>query len=262
VSNPADPESPPPVPPSVPPRAVPYPAVDVQFGHVLYHAVGCYFAQWANWLVPVLLSIFIGIASMCGICLPLFLFGPLACGLFGCAFAALDGQQVNLSTLFRGWRHFFTACLAGLLLMAINLVPLVLLFLLQMAAAVLAVGMEALAANGKQAPQAAVFAIFFPLQLLGIMFQMIWTIWIGTRTMFVLPTIVDRDYSLSNALDVSWEATRHRFWELAFLNLIAILLSVMGMYLCYVGVILTMPLYFLTVAAAYDFRVGSFRNAA
>ena len=102
--------------------------------------------------------------------------------------------------------------------------------------------------------------IIFPLQLIGLCTQAVWTIWFGTRTMFVLPAIADRGYSLSTALDLSWEATRLHFWEFFFLNMIAILLGMIGMYLCYVGIVLTAPLYFLIIAAAYDARVGYERS--
>jgi hypothetical protein len=232
----------------------PWPASTLIIGHALNRALESYFAQWLNWLLPVCLSIFLGLASACGICLPLLLFGPLAGGLFGCALAALVGRQVNLTSLRHGWRHFLTTCFAGLLLMMLNFVPLVILVCMQMAAIGLTVGFNG--PNQQQGAQPVVLALIFPLQMVGMMLTMLWTIWIGTRTMFVLPTIVDRGYSLSAALDVSWEATRGRFWELMFLNFIAVMLGIVGMYLCYVGVILTAPLYFLTIAAAYDARVG------
>ena len=46
------------------------------------------------------------------------------------------------------------------------------------------------------------------------------------------------------------------FCEFFFLNVIAMLLGMIGMYLCYVGIVVTIPLYYLIIAAAYDAQVG------
>ncbi len=231
------------------------------FGRTLDQAMSSYFAQWSYWLLPTCLSLILGVATLCCCCMAPFVFGPLACGLFGCAFLALDGRRVGAGSLQRGWRHVVTASFAGLLLLLLNLAPVVLLMVAQFAVMALVTGFENVGQpNGRPAQQPLAILIIFPLQLVGLCTQAVWTIWFGTRTMFVLPAIADRGYSLSTALDLSWEATRLRFWEFFFLNMIAILLGMIGMYLCYVGIVLTAPLYFLIIAAAYDARVGYERS--
>lgn len=82
----------------------------------------------------------------------------------------------------------------------------------------------------------------------------IWSYWISTRTLFVMPLLAEKDVGIRQAFEMSWHATRQRFWELLFLNLIASFVSVMGLYVCYIGIIFSMPLYFTFIASAYDER--------
>jgi hypothetical protein len=44
--------------------------------------------------------------------------------------------------------------------------------------------------------------------------------------------------------------------ELLLLNFLAGLIASLGIYACYIGVIFTLPLYFLIVAAVYEDRFG------
>jgi membrane-anchored glycerophosphoryl diester phosphodiesterase (GDPDase) len=83
---------------------------------------------------------------------------------------------------------------------------------------------------------------------------MIWTFWISTRTMFVWPLVADRGYDVYSAWNESWRASKVRFWELLLLNFLAGLIGGLGLYLCYVGVIFSLPIYFLVIAAAYEDR--------
>jgi hypothetical protein len=231
---------------------------DLAIGRSLSRAVSSYLTQWTHWLAPVCLAGFVWLVGLCACCLPaLFVWGPLACGLFGCAFHGLDGFEVTVASLGRAGHRFFTALAAGLVLIALQLVPMFLIFFTLFAVAILAAALGAVnqqAGNAQMAP--IVPFVMFPVQLAGVFFQAVWVAWISTRTMFVLPAIADRGCGISIAFDISWEATRSRFWELLFLNIVALVLGFVGLYLCYVGMILTLPLYFLIVAAAYDDWIG------
>jgi membrane-anchored glycerophosphoryl diester phosphodiesterase (GDPDase) len=81
-----------------------------------------------------------------------------------------------------------------------------------------------------------------------------WMLFIGTRTLFILPLIADRRLDFSTAWRLSWEETRHGFWELLLLSIIASIISVLGMYVCYVGIIVSFPLGIMIIDAAYEDR--------
>ena len=87
-----------------------------------------------------------------------------------------------------------------------------------------------------------VFLGWFALLSLGLLAVMIWTFWIGTKTMFVLPLIADRDVRFSTAWKMSWHETRDHFWELLLLRVVASLIGSVGASLFYVGLIFTMPI--------------------
>jgi hypothetical protein len=94
--------------------------------------------------------------------------------------------------------------------------------------------------------------VYYGFLLLAVVAMMLWWIWFGTKTMYVMPLIADRGCSFSEALTESWRLTKSRFWELMLVYLLASLISGLGVYVCYVGALATMPVYFTIIAATYD----------
>lgn len=74
--------------------------------------------------------------------------------------------------------------------------------------------------------------------------------------MFVMPLVADRGYDFATAIAESWRATRVRLLERLLVSFLAAIIGVMGMYFCYVGLLFTLPLQFLIIAAAYDDEFG------
>ena len=74
--------------------------------------------------------------------------------------------------------------------------------------------------------------------------------------MFVLPLIAHRGLGVSAALKTSWRETKTSFWELLALNLAAQMISVMGMYLMYVGMLFTAPFALTLITSVYLDRFG------
>jgi uncharacterized membrane protein len=69
---------------------------------------------------------------------------------------------------------------------------------------------------------------------------------------FAYPLIVDRRLSGLNAVKLSIRAALANFWRLLGMLLLTGLLSFAGVFLCYVGVFLVMPLGFAAIAMAYE----------
>lgn len=94
--------------------------------------------------------------------------------------------------------------------------------------------------------------VMYGLMLVGMLLMMIWTIWFGMRTMYVMPLIADRGNSFSEALTESWRLTKANPWQLLLFYFLALVVMNVGVYFCYVGMLASMPVYYALIAAAYE----------
>ncbi len=98
---------------------------------------------------------------------------------------------------------------------------------------------------------------FMALMMLMMFAIYAWMLWIGTRTMFVLPLVADRGMQLFHSLP--HELERH---ARAVLGIVAAVFPRRHDRHAWIVRLLrwarplTTPLYFLTIAAAYDGRLG------
>jgi hypothetical protein len=227
------------------------------FGNQLSRAFNCYLTQWSAWIVPLLLSGLIAIVCYLACLFPFLLAqGPLACGLYLCAFRNLRGWPVDSSALSRGWDVLGSAMLTGLALLLLQAAPLLLFALLGFAAFAIFAAFNGGRPIDPEQAAAGIMILVFGAEILFMFAMMIWALWLNARTMFVLPLVADRGYDFSTAFAESWRATRVRFWERLLVSFLASLIGMMGMYACYVGVLFTLPLQFLIIAAAYDDEFG------
>ena len=67
---------------------------------------------------------------------------------------------------------------------------------------------------------------------------------------FALPLVIERNLSPIEAMAQSWEATKGDLLGYTLHLLVVGILSGLGSYLCYVGLLLTYPLYFTASASA------------
>ena len=261
---PADPENPfrsppPPLAPTPMPAGPSVPPFS-RFGDILGRAFNSYFKQWSAWPLVVLVFIAIAIASSLACVIPSFLAqGPLICGLYWCAICNLRGWPVDTAALSRGWQLFWPAMSSGIALMLLQAMPALLIGAVMFGGLIyFGVAVLPAAPGGKPDPEdVARFMIgMMGSWMLLLLVASVWTLWIGTRTMFVMPLVADRGYDFSSAFKASWEATRYRFWERLLLIVLASFLSSVGINLCYVGVLFTLPFQFLIIAAAYEDEFG------
>jgi len=90
----------------------------------------------------------------------------------------------------------------------------------------------------------------------GIILLFLWQLWFSTRMMFVFPLIADRGTRFIPAIRESWVQTRCRFWELLAVNLVASIVTMLGAYVMYVGLIVTIPLGLTILVSVYEERYG------
>jgi len=217
--------------------------------------------RWRDWVGPMLVAALIWMLAWlpCGIPL-LFVAGPVTAGLYACALCTLRGQPMDTGTLHRGWERFGSTFATVLVVWLLNLaasVVVVGLWIGTIALALAATGALHAPRPGRGGEPDAAFIVVFVLLFYGGLFVavillMLWQLWIGTRTMFMLPLIIDRGLTFSEAWSASWDLTRRHFWELLVLRFLAGLLGSLGINLCYVGVLATLPIYYSLIAAAYE----------
>jgi hypothetical protein len=229
-----------------------------------YFSVGfqVYFQRWRDWIVPMLVAALVMLAAIVCCYFPaLLVAGPLACGLYACGLATLRGRPIDSDTLWRGWPATWSSMGAWIVVTLLGMLPMV---LLQIFMFVVMFGLGAVldsgppqAGHGAKSPDGSVIVFMLGtmgVMMLGMLLSMVWVFWINTRTMFILPLIADRNVDFGTAWRMSWEATRTGFWELLLLQFLAGLIGGLGIYVCYVGVIFTLPIYFTLIATAYEHR--------
>jgi hypothetical protein len=231
-----------------------------RLGAILGKAFNSYFRQWGEWPVPVLICglIFIGCELAC--VFPVLLaMGPLSCALYACAFRNLRGWPVDTSSLGRGWQVVGPAMRTGICLWLIQAIPIVIFMIVIFGAVAIFGASVAPRQPGMKPDDATIVTFMFGMMAVyGIVIfgSMLWALVFMTRTMFVYPLVADRGYGFADAWHASWEATRRRFWERLLLVVLASILGNIGIYLCYVGIIFSLPLNFMIVAAAYEDEFG------
>ncbi len=235
------------------------------FGRYFTEPFGVYFTgkRWQDWLVPSLVSfaVLLGASILCY--LPaLIVIGPVICGLHACGLCTLRGEHFDVHTLWRGWDVTWTAMGAFIAIQLVIMLPTLLAYAVPVGGFLylmsLTAGFQAPVGGGPpDADVAFVILGFVALMVVGavcIIGAIAWSFWIGTRTMFVMPLIADREVDFSTAWRMSWEETRHGFWELLVINFLAGIIGTLGMYALYVGIIVSFPLYVMIIDAAYEDR--------
>jgi uncharacterized membrane protein len=75
-------------------------------------------------------------------------------------------------------------------------------------------------------------------------------------TLFSIPLIVDRGLGVFDAIGASIEATKKQWWMFALFSFVLYIVSGIGVVLCGIGIIATLPFYFITPAVAYRDTFG------
>jgi hypothetical protein len=226
-----------------------FPFNEVEFKRNAVQPVECIKGGWE--LIKSQYWLFVGmtvVGMIIGSVVPLgILMGPMMCGIYLALFQTRRGQPIEFGLLFKGFDYFGDAVIATLLHMIpiiVVIVPTYIGFYLGMFA------MIGTSRNGE--PDPGVMLGFFG--LFGVVWLVIMVVLIVLSVIFTFsyPLIVDRRMSGLNAVKLSIRAAMANFWRLLGMLLLTGLLTFLGVFLCFVGVYLVMPISFAAIATAYE----------
>lgn len=187
---------------------------EVKFGDWLRQGYDLYKANWQILLVVNLIAMAIGIVTA-GI-----LSGPMSAGVALVTLALLDKKSPapEVGDVFKGFDYFLPSFLFVL---------------------VFGYGL------------AAVSMVLSFIPCLGSILSIFFSLAVATAVMFGLLLIVDKKMDFWPAAQASYSMVKSNFWPYFGLLVVASLIAQAGMLLCFVGIVITAPLYFTILAVAY-----------
>lgn len=189
--------------------------------------------------------VFVGL--LLGNAVPVFLWGPMMCGVYLCLLRKLRGQPVDFGLLFKGFDYFSQSLIPAALQFLPGLVMFVLYFI------VLLVYATTAAPRGyvTQAEASEYFTTMM-LMYLGFIIAFIVVAW-GVMIFLLFPyaLIVDRGLSGWDSVKTSANAGLANFPGILALLLLSLLLMFAGVLACYVGAFLTWPIALASWTVAY-----------
>jgi len=209
-----------------------------------YFTVG--FKHWSAIMGP-----FIGYALLLLLLSPILIFtGPfllphLFIGPFIVALAQLKGKPWTFGDFFGGFNYYVPVLVFSLLqglIFFVCLLPAILAFV------VFIVIMEA--SRGK-----AGVAVVLPIGAYLLCY--IALIYFNVRLHYAPFLILDRRFSAMDAIKGSWKLTKNRFWITLVIILLLGIINSVGVSLCYVGVLFSMPLFVTVSTASYLLIAGT-----
>lgn len=150
----------------------------------------------------------------------LILYGPLTCGMYLMIFDSMKGNKADIGRLFAGFNYFGSAFLAGLIF-----------FLLSMVCG-------------------GVGAVMSLLCFIGSLVGMAGTVFLVTAFLFTFQIIVRQERSAGDAISMSFDVVKEKFWEFLLFCFVLWLINVAG-FVSIVGWLVTTPLTLGASAAAY-----------
>jgi len=211
--------------------------------------VQCIKAAWE--LVKERYWLFVGmtlVGGLIGQAVPFgILLGPMMCGLYLAFFKRRRGEPIEFGTLFKGFDYFGPSVVATL----IHVVPIIAIVVPAYFIFYIGIFLSAFATQGQEPNPAAMLGVMAMFSLFWIViFVIILIISIGFT--FSYPLIVDRKLQGVDAVKLSFKAAMANFWRLLGLVMLTFLLSLGGMLLCYVGIVLVLPITYGALAIAYE----------
>lgn len=216
---------------------------EIEFRSGVVQPIECLKEGWA--IIKDRYWLFLGIslvAMLIGGAVPVVLVGAMMCGLYLCLLAKMRGEPVEFGMLFKGFDYF----VPGLVAAAIQTVPVLLL---------MAVGQVIFAAFTMvlvpTEPGESMPPVFWLGLVVFVLISVIISLVIHTFFLFAYPLIVDRKLSGLEATKLSYRAALQNLGGILGLMLLMCGLGILGVFACYFGVFLIMPVSFAADAAAY-----------
>ncbi len=176
------------------------------------------------------------------------LLGPMMVGIHMCMLRKIHGQQVSFDMLFKGFDYFVPALLVAL----IHIIPAIILIIpiyIGFVASIVGLAAAADASGGNIPPEVGlVVPIIFGIV---IFFAALILIVINILFSFAYQLIFDRGLGAGDACKLSAKAAMANFGGLLGLALLSGLMSLGGLLLCYVGMVLVLPITLAATNVAY-----------
>jgi uncharacterized membrane protein len=179
------------------------------------------------------------------------LMGPAFCGIHFCLLRKERGRHVSFDMLFRGFDYFAQSLIATLIMVLPLLVLAVACYLLFMVGIIGTIAAMPKPAPG-QPPDTSVIWIFVALVTLYALAITGISIVFNLLFFFTYPLIVDRGLSGFEAVKLSIRAAFGNFLGVFGVIVLTQILSILGVLLCYFGVIFVLPITFAMVSVAYQ----------
>lgn len=225
-----------------------FPFNEIDFKRNVVQPIECIKGGWE--LIKSQYWLFVGmtvVGVIIGSVVPMgILMGPMMCGIYLALFKTRRREPIEFGLLFKGFDYFGDSVIATLLHMVpimLIVIPAYVIFYISM------LGMIA-ASNGQPDPAALLgllggFAVFWLVVMVAIII-------LSVIFAFAYPLIVDRRLSGLNAVKLSIRAGFGNFWRLLAMMMLTGLLTFVGVFFCYVGAFLVMPISFAAIATAYE----------
>lgn len=172
--------------------------------------------------------------------------GPLMGGLYYLYLQTVRGESTEIGDVFAGFRKAFLQLFLGHLvtglLSALCMIPVLVVAAIMLLPAVKAQGLQNF--HPETTPLLIVGGVALLCLIPMIFLQISWV--------FTLPLIIDRDMDFWSAMKLSWERVNLHWWQVFGLAVVIGLVNVVGVLICCVGVLITMPLGFAALMYAYE----------
>jgi len=182
----------------------------------------------------------------------LVIIGPLMGGLFYVYIQTIRGQSAVAGDVFSGFRKNFLQLFLGYLVPALFAGLCLLPFIIVFAVKLVQAGLGKSHATPEEEAQIITTVMTSPLVWGLLLICLIPVIYLKTSWAFTLPLIVDKGLNFSEAMKASRKMVGKHWWQVFGLTVIIGLINCVGIILCCVGLLFTMPIGFAALMYAYE----------
>ncbi len=187
---------------------------NVDIGEALRKGYNLYKENISTLLIATLLAAIISVLSV-GI-----LAGPMLAGIVLLTLGLIDKRtpKPEIGDLFKGFSFFIPSLVFVILLVVVSFVGQFILGLIP---------------------------------ILGFLLSILFSMALSTAVMFTIFYIVDRQMEVVAAIQQSVDTVKQNFWIFLGVNIVANVVSSLGVIACFIGIVVTLPMYFCTIAVVY-----------
>src|SRR5208282_858083 len=182
----------------------------------------------------------------------LFIVGPLMGGVFYIFILAIRNQPVEISDVFAGFRRAFLQLFLGSLVPALLIGLCMIPFIIVLVIDIVRVAATAHGASPDPRMIIQVFETQLPIILPVFLICLIPVIYLQINWSFTLPLIIDKQMDFWPAMTTSWKRVNKHWWLVFGLVVLVGLLNVVGVLLCCIGMLFTMPIGLGALMYAYE----------